>query len=552
MKIFNIDEELKQKVKPGIIISGFTVFLIYILFNIGNIFQMISQFVGLFEYLLFGIVIAYVLNQPMKIIEERIVKKFQPESFIYRKKRGLSIFITLILFVCLMITLASIIIPNIIESLITLISNISNIISSIFNNIDKIFMYFNIDFRTNDVTSINELINMPWQNIVKGLLDFLTKNADGIMANATNFLSTFGVVFTSFIFSLYLLGNKEKFLRQFRKLIAAIFGYKITRVIFHYAHKTNIVFSSFITGQLVEAAILWILYYSTMLLFGFPYPELIATVISIFSFVPFFGPIAAMFVGAFLILSENVFQAFWFMVYFQILSQIEDNFIYPRVVGGTVGLPGIWVLLSIFIFGDLFGIFGTIIAVPSAACIYSLISELVNLVLRKRKLKITELNRISAEEFKAVEKLPLVVVLDHVRSLYNVGSVFRSSDAFRVEKICLCGITATPPNKEIHKTALGAELSVKWHYKPDTKEAVNELIRAGYTPVCIEQVEGAVPLNDFQIDRTKSYALILGTSCFSQGSVVSDMDIQSSQMSRQTVRGICRRLNGTKQSAPSC
>ena len=287
MKIFNIDEELKQKVKPGIIISGFTVFLIYILFNIGNIFQMISQFVGLFEYLLFGIVIAYVLNQPMKIIEERIVKKFQPESFIYRKKRGLSIFITLILFVCLMITLASIIIPNIIESLITLISNISNIISSIFNNIDKIFMYFNIDFRTNDITSINELINMPWQNIVKGLLDFLTKNADGIMANATNFLSTFGVVFTSFIFSLYLLGNKEKFLRQFRKLIAAIFGYKITRVIFHYAHKTNIVFSSFITGQLVEAAILWILYYSTMLLFGFPYPELIATVISIFSFVPF-------------------------------------------------------------------------------------------------------------------------------------------------------------------------------------------------------------------------------------------------------------------------
>lgn len=390
MKIFDIDEELKQKVKPGIIISGFTVFLIYILFNVGNIFQMIGQFIGLFEYLLYGIVIAYVLNQPMKIIEERITKKCQPESFVYRKKRGLSIFITLILFFCLLVTLASIIIPNIIESSITLFSNISNIISSIFDNIDKIFMYFNIDFRTNDITSINELINMPWQNIVNGLLEFLTKNADGIMTNATNFFSTFGVVFTSFIFSLYLLGNKEKFLRQLRKLIAAIFGYKITSVIFHYANKTNIVFSSFITGQLVEAAILWVLYYSTMLLFGFPYPELIATVIALFSFVPFFGPIAAMFVGALLILSENVFEAFWFMVYFQILSQIEDNFIYPRVVGGTVGLPGIWVLLSIFIFGDLFGIFGTVIAVPSAACIYSLVSELVNLVLRKRKLKITE------------------------------------------------------------------------------------------------------------------------------------------------------------------
>ena len=89
-----------------------------------------------------------------------------------------------------------------------------------------------------------------------------------------------------------------------------------------------------------------------------------------------------------------------------------------------------------------------------------------------RKLKITELNRISAEEFKAVEKLPLVVVLDHVRSLYNVGSVFRSSDAFRVEKICLCGITATPPQVEIHKTALGAEDSVDWTYYEKTQDAV--------------------------------------------------------------------------------
>lgn len=210
------------------------------------------------------------------------------------------------------------------------------------------------------------------------------------MVNATNFLSTSGVVFTSFIFSLYLLGNKEKFLRQFRKLIGAIFGYKITKVIFDYAHKTNIVFSNFISGQLVEACILWILYYVTMRLFSFPYPELIATIIALFSFVPFFGPIAAMFVGAFLILSQSAFKAFWFMVYFQVLSQIEDNFIYPRVVGGSVGLPGIWVLLSIFIFGDLFGIFGTVIAVPLAACLYSLTSELVNLVLKKRKLKITE------------------------------------------------------------------------------------------------------------------------------------------------------------------
>ena len=98
-----------------------------------------------------------------------------------------------------------------------------------------------------------------------------------------------------------------------------------------------------------------------------------------------------------------------------------------------------------------------------------------------RKLKITELNRISAEEFKAADKLPLVVVLDHVRSLYNVGSVFRSSDAFRVQAVYLCGITATPPQVEIHKTALGAEDSVDWKYFERTQDAVNELKSQGYS-----------------------------------------------------------------------
>lgn len=390
MRLFNDDQEMMRYLKSRLIISGFTVTLIFLLFNLGTIYEIISQFIGLFKYLFIGTVIAYILNQPMKLIESQIIKRCKTNSFWYQKKRGLSIFITLILFLCLVITIASIIIPNIIDSLILLMSNISYFVKSVFYNIDRMLLYFKIDFKTTDITSINEFMNMPWQNVVKGVLDFLTKNADGLMVNATNFLSTSGVVFTSFIFSLYLLGNKEKFLRQFRKLIGAIFGYKITKVIFDYAHKTNIVFSNFISGQLVEACILWILYYVTMRLFSFPYPELIATIIALFSFVPFFGPIAAMFVGAFLILSQSAFKAFWFMVYFQVLSQIEDNFIYPRVVGGSVGLPGIWVLLSIFIFGDLFGIFGTVIAVPLAACLYSLTSELVNLVLKKRKLKITE------------------------------------------------------------------------------------------------------------------------------------------------------------------
>lgn len=127
-----------------------------------------------------------------------------------------------------------------------------------------------------------------------------------------------------------------------------------------------------------------------------------------------------------------------------------------------------------------------------------------------RKLKITELNRISTEEFKTAEKLPLIVVLDHVRSLYNVGSVFRSSDAFRVASVYLCGITATPPQVEIHKTALGAEDSVNWVYYERTQDAVEHLKAEGYEVWAVEQVEGSIMLQDFRPDKEKKYAIILG------------------------------------------
>ena len=115
-----------------------------------------------------------------------------------------------------------------------------------------------------------------------------------------------------------------------------------------------------------------------------------------------------------------------------------------------------------------------------------------------RKLKITEMGRMNAEEFKASEKMPLIVVLDDVRSMYNVGSVFRTADAFRVEAIYLCGITAQPPHPEIHKTALGAEDTVAWHHFPTALDAVNSLKQQGYTVYSIEQCEGSTPLQTLQ------------------------------------------------------
>lgn len=127
-----------------------------------------------------------------------------------------------------------------------------------------------------------------------------------------------------------------------------------------------------------------------------------------------------------------------------------------------------------------------------------------------RKLNVLEMNRISVDEFKKSKKNPLVVVLDNVRSMYNVGSVFRTADAFRIEAIYLCGITSCPPHPEIHKTALGAEDAVDWYYHKEALETVKMLQQQGYEVLAIEQVEGSTMLQDFVAETDKKYAVVLG------------------------------------------
>jgi len=127
-----------------------------------------------------------------------------------------------------------------------------------------------------------------------------------------------------------------------------------------------------------------------------------------------------------------------------------------------------------------------------------------------RKLLNDELERLTPEEFMQVEKTPIWVVLDNVRSLNNIGSVFRTADAFRLEGIMLCGITATPPHREIHKTALGATESVKWEYRKQTAEAIGELKDRGCQILTVEQTEGAVTLDQLRVSKEKKYALVFG------------------------------------------
>lgn len=128
----------------------------------------------------------------------------------------------------------------------------------------------------------------------------------------------------------------------------------------------------------------------------------------------------------------------------------------------------------------------------------------------KKKLKNSELNRISTDVFKKTPKTPLILILDNIRSLNNIGSVFRTADAFLIKKIFLCGITATPPHKDIHKTALGATESVNWEYVENTLQLLQNLKEEGYTTIAVEQAENSVALNQFEMEHNQKYALVFG------------------------------------------
>lgn len=137
--------------------------------------------------------------------------------------------------------------------------------------------------------------------------------------------------------------------------------------------------------------------------------------------------------------------------------------------------------------------------------------------------KITELNRISVDDFKKAEKLPVIVILDNIRSLNNIGSVFRTSDAFLIEAIYLCGITATPPNAEIHKTALGAENSVDWIYFEQTEDAIKQLKSKGFLINAIEQAQNSIMLENLDLNNNSKYAIVLGNEVKGVSQAVVDM-----------------------------
>ena len=392
-----VDKSIIKKIKPWMFLASFCAVLIFGLMNSTMLINNTKYFAGLFISLLYGIVIAFILNIPMSYFEALFKEYISEKSFFYKRIRGISILLTLVLAFLVLSILLSIIIPQVINSVILLLNNIVVYINNIIAFVNDILvtlsfeeMDINIDSKQLDL--FVDTITKNWETILQNASNVVSDAGTFVLNNAVAFTVALGNWFMGFMLSLYLLHSKELFINQMKTALAALLDKDSTNRILRISTKTNEIFTSFISGQLLEACILGCLIYVGMVIFDFApsFQVLIAVVTSITSIIPMFGAMIAMLFGFILILATDPVQAIWFIIFYQVVQQFEGTVIYPRVVGNSVGLPGVWVLLSIVVFTGLFGLAGALVAVPTTAVIYSIMSDVVHNRIKNKNIEIID------------------------------------------------------------------------------------------------------------------------------------------------------------------
>ena len=319
------------------------------------------------------------LVKPIHQIVEKI-KKVSPatsRSFLIRSRDALSRPVSLILSILLVLGLTAavmiLVIPELINSIQTLATSLPEFLLSAQKWIQEQLAAFP------DLAGLTSSFQIDWQMIGEAVANWLQTGAGSIFDSTYKFAAiVFGGVFNAvlaLIFAFYILFQKEALSRQARLLLEAFVPDRWVGEIERIAALTNQTFNRFIAGQFIEAVILGLLFLVTMSIFRFPYVLLISVLIAFTALIPMIGSLIGCAIGVFMILIVSPIQAFWFLILFLILQQIENNVIYPRVVGGSIGLPGIWVLLAVLIGGSLFGVAGILLFIPLCSVLYVLMRE---------------------------------------------------------------------------------------------------------------------------------------------------------------------------------
>lgn len=379
-----MDGEDKRKVRIGITVALFTILLYLGLQNLDILARAVGFVVRLFSPFLFGICFAFVLNILMRFFENRVFRRLnEKNSSKWQKiRRPFCLVLTILLFLGLVTALIWFLIPQLIQSVTTLGNNMSGYIESFQNWLNVFLENFGVS------ADINEAITDFLAQFSDSIVNYITRSVPRILGTAMSITSGIVNVFMGFVISIYMLAAKESLTRNVKRVIYAFLPQKAADYLAHIYKLTNKRFVGFVSGQLTEAFILGALCFIGMNIFGMQYSLLISIIIGLTNIVPIIGPILGTIPGALIMLMIDPMKALWFVVFIIILQQFESNLIYPRVVGTSVGLPGLWVLFAVLIGGNLFGLPGVLLGVPVLSVLYVLLAESVIRRLQEKKQKI--------------------------------------------------------------------------------------------------------------------------------------------------------------------
>ncbi len=383
-----LNRETIRKIKEIIV---FTAILVVCLWKYEMVFSVLKYIMNILLPFIIGGAIAFVLNVPMNFFQRHLFpkEKLEKSKMMRKLERPVSLILSLICVIGVIVLVMVFVIPQ-------LRTTFVNLGQSIQDFIPKLQEFARTWFAGNSeaLNYINN-IQFDWNKIMNVGFNFFKNGAGSVLDTtieaAKNIVSALTTFFIAFVFAVYILLQKERLNVQVRKVLFAFVRKGRAEAILEVCSLTYSTFSSFLTGQCVEAVILGSMFVVVMWLIKLPYALLVGILIAFTALIPIFGAFIGCFVGAFLIFMVDPMKALMFIVMFLILQQIEGNFIYPHVVGGSVGLPSMWVLAAVSIGSSLMGIVGMLIFIPLVSVIYALFREIVYLKLKQRKINPDEI-----------------------------------------------------------------------------------------------------------------------------------------------------------------
>ena len=363
---------MKRDIKKNIIlIITYIALIIFVLVNFEKILSILGYIINIFSPFIFGAIVAFVLNVLVNFIERKLFGKVKKKTWL-KIKRPLSIAISVVLVIFIIVFIMNLLIPQLKNSVSLFTDSLPTYKEDIINIMNK----FNLEETT--IKKVSDYLD----NFGKVITDYIKGNSKDVITVttevATSLIAIISKAVIAIVFAIYIIAQKETLKRQFNKLMSAYLKPRTVNRINKYASMANTTFSNFVTGQCLEALIFGSLCFLGMLILRLPYATTIAVLLGFTALIPVFGAFIGTFLGAFLILMISPIKATIFVVFILVLQQIEGNLIYPKVVGKSVGLPGIWVLLSVTIGASVGGILGMLIATPLCSLLYILLRQAVN------------------------------------------------------------------------------------------------------------------------------------------------------------------------------